>query len=50
MGVAFVAKYVAQRNLVNRAEYLHYDDAGGQYRRAVEIVLLFGFGQVLLSS
>ena len=50
--VALIAEDVAQRYLVDSTEYLHYNDAGGQYCRAVEIVLLFGFCQnpFLLSS
>ena len=43
--VALVAEDVPQRYLVDSAEYLHYNNARGQYSRAVQIVLLFGLSQ-----
>ena len=45
IAVAGVAEYVAERYLIDGAEYLHDDDARGEDGRAVEIVLLFGFRQ-----
>ena len=43
--VALVAEDVAEGYLVDGAEYLHNHDAEGEYRRAVEVILLSGFAQ-----
>ena len=40
-----VTEDVPQRYLVDSAEYLHDNNARGQYSRAVQIVLLFGLSQ-----
>ena len=46
-GYAVVTQDIAQGDLVEEAQDLHDDDAGGQDRRAVKIVLALLFAAVL---
>ena len=39
-GIAFIAQYVAERYFIDEAQQLHYDNADGEYRRAVYKILL----------
>ena len=45
--VSVVTEQVSDRDLVDRAEDLHYNNTGGKYRRTVQIVLFLCFSHGL---